>query len=204
MNNPLFAIKMRLDGLKKELHDRVEAGQRVEIIAGQLGRIERAIKSLLGFFRQRSEIAGSVGVTEVIRTVVDLFYGSFSSSGMQLTTVLPDDLPAVSVSVDELQEVLINLLENAREALGEGGRVCVEARGREGRIEIFVEDNGPGLAEDIERLFQPFFTSKSTGTGLGLALSRRICQSYGGTLSGENRQEGGARFTITLPLRGEK
>ena len=92
---------------------------------------------------------------------------------------LPHSLPGVSVSVDELQEVLINLLENERDALGRDNDLYVSAQTQDHQIVIRIEDNGPGLGLDPELLFKAFYTTKSTGTGLGLTIARRICESYG-------------------------
>ena len=119
---------------------------------------------------------------------------------MRLIVNLPHSLPAVAVSVDELQEVLINLLENERDALNNDSDLYVSAQAHGDQIVIDIEDNGPGLGTVPERLFEPFYTTKSAGTGLGLPIARRICESYGGKLTAENRKQGGARFEIVLPL----
>jgi signal transduction histidine kinase len=141
-----------------------------------------------------------VSCAEVIRAATDLFEPSFEAKGVRVVVNLPHSLPGVSVSVDEFQEVLINLLENERDALGHGNDLHVSAQTRDLQIVIRIEDNGPGLGLDPERLFEAFYTTKSTGTGLGLTIARRICESYGGTLTAENRKEGGACFEIILPL----
>ena len=200
INNPLLAIKTRLHTLKKTMADRPEIAERLDLVTGQLDRIGRATRSMLGFFKQRTANSKLVSYAEVIRAATDLFEPSFEAKGVRVIVNLPHSLPGVSVSVDELQEVLINLLENEREALGRDNDLHVSAQTRDLQIVIRIEDNGPGLGLDPERLFEAFYTTKSTGTGLGLTIARRICESYGGTLTAENRNGGGACFEIILPL----
>jgi PAS domain S-box-containing protein len=199
INNPLFAIKTRLYTLKKTLTDRPETTQKLDLVMGQLDRIGRATRSMLGFFKQRAAHSTSVSYADVIRAVTDLFEASLSAKGVRLIINLPHSLPVVSVNVDELQEVLINLLDNERDALGSNNDVYISAQTHGDQIVISIEDNGPGFAEP-ERLFDAFYTTKTTGTGLGLPIARRICESYGGKLTAENRKDGGARLIIVLPL----
>jgi CHASE2 domain-containing sensor protein/nitrogen-specific signal transduction histidine kinase len=200
INNPLLAIKTRLHTLKKTMADRPETTEKLDLVMGQLDRIDRATRSMLGFFKQRAAYSKLLSYAEVIRAATDLFDPSFAAKGVRVIVNLPHSLPGVSVSVDELQEVLINLLENERDALGRDNDLYVSAQTQDHQIVIRIEDNGPGLGLDPELLFKAFYTTKSTGTGLGLTIARRICESYGGKLTAENRKEGGARFEIILPL----
>ena len=200
INNPLFAIKTRLYTLKKTVTDRPEITEKLDLVTGQLDRIGRATRSMLGFFKQRAAHSTSVAYSDVIRAATDLFEASFTAKGVRLIVNLPHSLPAVCVSVDELQEVLINLLENERDVLNNDNDLYVSARTHDHQIVISIEDNGPGLGADPELLFEAFHTTKRTGTGLGLTIARRICESYGGKLNAESRKDGGARFEIILPL----
>ena len=204
INNPLLAIKTRLHTLKKTMVDRPETTEKLDLVMGQLDRIDRATRSMLGFFKQRAAHSKLLSYAEVIRAATDLFDPSFAAKGVRVIVNLPHSLPGVSVSVDELQEVLINLLENERDALGRDNDLYVSAQTQDHQIVIRIEDNGPGLGLDPELLFKAFYTTKSTGTGLGLTIARRICESYGGKLTAENRKEGGARFEIILPLAAKR
>ncbi len=103
---------------------------------------------------------------------------------------------------DKLRQVLVNLVRNAAEAAGAGGRVEVRVAERDGAAEVAVEDSGPGIpSERRDRLFEPFFTTKPRGTGLGLAVSRAIARAHGGDLAADVAAAGGARFALRLPLR---
>jgi signal transduction histidine kinase len=100
----------------------------------------------------------------------------------------------------KLRQVLANLVRNAAEAAGPGGRVVVRVVEEPFQARVEVEDSGPGIGEAAAaRLFEPFFTTKDRGTGLGLAVSRAIARAHGGDVTGESRREGGARFTLRLP-----
>jgi C4-dicarboxylate-specific signal transduction histidine kinase len=120
---------------------------------------------------------------------------------------VPPAVPLVRADARRLGQVLLNLLLNAADALEETGvagpRVALRVQAHAERVHLVLEDNGPGFPpEHLSKLFTPFFTTKAQGkgTGLGLALSREYVEAFGGVLRAENRPEGGARFTVELPL----
>jgi PAS domain S-box-containing protein len=199
VNNPLAAIKAWLGLVRSDVSSLPDACKNLDMIAAQVDRIARTVRNLLGFARQREAKDGRVPVTVLMRTVVALFTGRMRSRGIALVTDIPDQLPLVHGDNDQLQEVVINLLENASQALGPGQQVMVKALAHDGQLTIIVEDNGPGLGPDPERLFTPFMTTKVNGTGLGLSVARRICMAHGGSLCAENVDSGGARFSVRLP-----
>ena len=200
INNPLAAIKAWLDLLRTDLAQVPEGSENLRMIAEQVDRIARTVRNLLGFARQREGREHRVPATVLIRTVATLFHGRMRTRGIFFVCAIPDDLPAVHGDNDQLQEVLINLLENASQALSPGCHCHVRAAVHQQCLEIEVEDDGPGLGPDPERLFTPFYTTKVNGTGLGLSVARRICIAHGGSLTAENMDHGGARFRVTLPI----
>ena len=107
----------------------------------------------------------------------------------------------VSADPNQLHQVIINLLQNAADAMADGGRVSIECTSSTATAIISITDNGSGIAEDAAlHLFEPFWTTKPTGTGLGLAISYRIIEAHGGNLSVESPSDGGCRFVISLPM----
>jgi signal transduction histidine kinase len=121
-------------------------------------------------------------------------------SGVRVTAEPGLSGTAASVDADGIRRVLINLLDNALEATPEGGSVTVRSASADGLLRIVVEDTGRGIPPgDRERIFQPYFSTKGRGTGLGLALSRRIVTDHGGTIRAEERAGGGTRFVVELP-----
>jgi PAS domain S-box-containing protein len=202
INNPLAAIKAWLGLLRADLVGRPEVGRNLELIGEQVDRITRTVRNLLGFSRQRELRDVSVTAAVLIGTVTELFAGRLRTKGIRLEVSVPESLPAFSGDVDQLQEVFINLLENACQVLDQGRRVVIDAERRDGMVEVRVEDDGPGLGPDPERVFTPFYTTRVNGTGLGLTVARRICEAHGGQLLGENVATGGACFRVILPMRG--
>src|SRR5207245_11542159 len=123
---------------------------------------------------------------------------------VELEMQVPGTLPSVEVDAAGMEQVLTNLLTNAIQAAGPGGRIVLRARVAGDRLEFIVEDSGPGIRPDImSRIFEPFFTTKEPGegTGLGLSVSHSIVQQHGGAIRAENREgESGARFTVAVPF----
>jgi signal transduction histidine kinase len=113
---------------------------------------------------------------------------------------LAKGLPPVTGMPDQIAQVFLNLIVNSAEAMGDGGQLCIESRVSNGHVEMIFADTGPGIApEDLPHIFEPFYTTKHSGTGLGLAVSYSIVESHQGTLSVDNRPGHGATFTVRLP-----
>src|SRR5205085_7304414 len=121
---------------------------------------------------------------------------------VELTVQVPEQPVIAALDRGQIGTVLVNLLLNALDALPGGGRVEVRLdRPDGGTVRLAVADSGAGIPDRVlSRLFTPFVTTKTTGTGLGLSLSARILEEHGGAITGGNRPEGGARFVLTLPL----
>ncbi len=206
VNNPLFAIKMQADSLARLLAGEEKKETKIRLIQEQVDRIGRTVRALLGLARRPSEGVGEVDLAELLRGVLLLYEVGFVSRNVAVTVHSDPDLPAITAHGDRLQQVFINILENARQAVGAGGRIDVSLRRTPERtVEILFEDTGPGFGDiDPEKVFEPKYTTKPTGTGLGLTITRRIIQEHGGTITAGNRRAdegGGARFRITLPGR---
>jgi PAS domain S-box-containing protein len=202
VNNPLAAIKAWLGLLHADLAHLPEVCRHLELIGQQVDRIARTVRNLLGFARQREAREERISASLLIRTVAELFVGRMRAKGIAFEIDVAEQLPAIGGDVDQLQEVFINLLENACQALDSGRHVAVRAVAQEGIIEITVDDDGPGLGGDIDKLFTPFYTTKVNGTGLGLIVARRITEAHGGHLAAENLPHAGARFRVRLPILG--
>jgi signal transduction histidine kinase len=121
-----------------------------------------------------------------------------------LHALLPEQPIYLKIDADQVQQVLVNLLLNALDALPRGGTVRVETETTEGRVAVSVRDSGAGISARIRpRLFEPFVSSKENGLGLGLSICKRLIEAHGGSIHGENDDNGGAAFTFTLPLEEE-
>lgn len=140
---------------------------------------------------------------EILLSSIALCSSVFEKKGITVRTAVPKDAIKVNADPRRLERLFLNLLSNASQALKAGNMVSIEARGISGSVEVAVADDGPGLSEKaLAGLFKPFSTTKAAegSTGLGLYICREIASSHGGTLEAANRPEGGARFTLRLPL----
>jgi two-component system NtrC family sensor kinase len=177
-----------------------DAQERLAIIVDEAQRIHGIVQSLLTFSR-RDETGvelQAIPVARVVRAAAEL--AKLETKGCHIDLDLSVDAP-VMATPDGLTQVLVNLLNNARQACPRGARVYVRTALDDGTVRIEVDDEGPGIsAELVDRVFEPFFTTKpdGQGTGLGLSVSRQIVERFGGTLRYEPRNQGGSRFTVTL------
>ena len=139
-----------------------------------------------------------------VEDVISVAEESLSAQHVHIERNLSPGIPKIHMDAARVKQVLWNLVLNAREAMPKGGRIIVSTRKVDDNlVEISVEDSGHGIASgDTDRLFQPFFTSKPEGVGLGLAMSRKIVEKHGGSLLLEHRPEGGALARVKLPIMG--
>ncbi|WP_158270002.1 sensor histidine kinase [Litoreibacter ponti] len=207
LNQPLSAIQNYAENAKKLIaRDRApDAKDNLSLISEQTERMGRIITNLRGFARKETEPLEDVDVGEVLRASLGLADQRARAEDVTLSLSLPDAPVFVEAGAVRLQQVVVNLLSNAMDAMEgqERREITVSLAQQTGQAVITVEDTGPGLA-DPTRAFEPFYTTKdvgaSNGLGLGLSISYGIVGSFGGTLAVENPENGGARFTIALPL----
>ena len=130
-----------------------------------------------------------------------------SRKNVELAASVADGLPQIRIDASKIRQVLVNLVQNAAEAIGDGGGLVAlrASAAPDGKgVVLVVEDDGPGIArEDLDRLFEPFFTTKFTGTGLGLTISKGLIEQHGGRLHADSAAERGATFYILLPSDGK-
>ena len=215
LSQPLQVIDLACHTAQDELADATERGgavdpafvaTKLERIGHQVERAARIVGDLRAFMRGAS--AGDDAVpfrgADAVRGAIDLTTHGLRQQQTTLSASLPADLPAVLGHVGRLEQVLVNLINNARDAGGHSISIAASAVERDGRplVRIAVEDSGPGIAPDVmSRLFVAFVTTKARGkgTGLGLRICRRIVEEMGGEISATNRAGGGACFEILLP-----
>jgi C4-dicarboxylate-specific signal transduction histidine kinase len=208
LNNPLASVLGLSRLLEAELaEDRhltvAELRERfVEPIVAEASRARHLVRSLLHFARRGGGAVGSVAVRGALDVVLNLRRHAFEQGGVTLTCAsLPD--VCVSAEPQQLQAIFLNIISNALDALRDrpAAALHVKAEVREGMLWLRFEDNGPGLQEP-DRVFEPFYTTKPVGegTGLGLSLSRRFVEAFGGTMRAQNRPGGGACISVGLPI----
>jgi len=185
-----------------------ENAEYARVALAELDRVERAISHLLRFARDEEMKEEDVRMADVLASSLEAFHGRIDKMGVVVTREL--DTPGdVRVDPEKMRRVLTNLVGNALDALEENKTPAPELRVAMGEnlagteVWIRVRDNGPGIPpERLEKIFTPFHSSKSRGTGLGLALSRKVVEAHGGTIAAASGPGGGAEVTVVLPRRG--
>jgi signal transduction histidine kinase len=198
VGNPLAALSSLLQILQRRRPDSYTA-EKLDLAATQLGRIQRTIRELVDFSRPASTTVARVRPEEVIEEALGIAKYYQRTKDRALTTDLEPELPAVRAVRDHLTQVILNLVLNAIDATRSGGSIRVRTTVNGDWVELTVEDDGRGIAlADRCRLFQPFFTTKPHGTGLGLFVSRQIAEELGGTLTYQTEIGVGSAFTVRL------
>ena len=209
IRNPLSGINIYLNTLEK-IHDRPDCQEKVREIIERLqsasGKIETVIRRVIDFSRPTTPKLTATQINHPVEEALRLCATTLGKSGIRIERQLAPDLPACQADPQLVEQVILNLITNAAEALKHqaGAKVIRISSALVGNaLRVVVDDCGPGVpAGDEERIFTPFFTTKKVSTGIGLSLSRRIISDHGGSLTVGPSPLGGARFTIQLPLRG--
>jgi signal transduction histidine kinase len=200
VRNPLTGIKVLVEAALQPTNPSPLNEEDLKLIGNEIVRMERTVQELLDYARTPPPDRRPHDVREIVVEAV----AAVRSRAEQKRIATPAQLPAAAVTAevdrDQMVSLFTNLLLNAIEASEPGGEVVIRAADDGGKLVVEVADRGPGIDPAMEsRLFTPFATSKPTGTGLGLSVARRIAQDHGGTLTAENRPEGGAKMTLTIP-----
>lgn len=213
LNQPLAAITNYARACERLLStphpDMPEVASALGEIAAQAMRAGEIIHRLRGMIRHRETHRTVIAPNDLIRDVMSLLEMDARASRSALRLDLAPSLPFVLVDGVQIEQVIVNLVHNAAEALINAGEMAGEITVRTtlddaGQVEVSVSDNGPGLAPGVEaRVFEPFFTTKTEGTGLGLAISRSILEAHRSQLSYQANLPRGARFTFHLPTAPE-
>jgi PAS domain S-box-containing protein len=203
LNNPLAAIAAFAELLTVDAKDG-HLRESTDIIHAEAMRAGRVVQTLLDFARQRPRVQEPVDLQEIVERVLALQRSALKRARVKTVMTMSDDLPAVIGDPQELQQVVLNAVVNAIDAIeasGRPGSITIQARRTDGHISFTVDDTGPGLSpEALERVFEPFFTTKGDrGTGLGLTISLGLVKAIGGRLWLQNLEGGGARLTAELP-----
>ena len=203
VNTPLAVISTYAQMLAKQVSEDSQKSMILEKIAKQTFRASEIVNSLLNFSRTSTTSFADVSLNRVIQETLSLLEHQLQKSGIQVKTDLDADLPPVHGNAGKLQQVFLNLFLNARDAMTNGGTLEVRTWPEESGARVEVADTGHGIApEHVQRIYDPFFTTKAArkGTGLGLSVSYGIIQEHGGAIQVSNRRSGGARFRLDLPF----
>ncbi len=204
IRNPLGIIKSTADVLRQRYCPRDQADELFDFIPQEVGRLNRLVDNFLVLSRGPRLALEHQRAQEVIAKTVERLRPEFQKAGVALAMHLDQELPAFPFDQDALQQMLLNLLLNALQATPAGGAVTVTASAchtKRGEVAcIAVQDTGSGIRGDLSRVFEPFYTTKSSGSGLGLAVTKRLVEAHGGWIEVHSRPEVGSTFNLYLPL----
>ncbi len=207
LNNPLSVVVARA----VMLEERADAAARAAVIKIRTAaeRCARIVRTFLAMARQQPPERAAVAMKGVIQAALDITSYALRTSGVEVELDLAEDMPTVLADADQLHQVFMNLIINAQQALQDQGaprKIVLTGRfdAEADAVRVAVADNGPGIAAEMRaRVFEPYFTTKPTGSGIGvgLSVSLGIVEGHGGTLTVDCPQPGGTVFTITLPAK---
>lgn len=209
IRNPLTSVKMRLFSMERALDLAPAEREDFEVISEEIRHIDTIVQNFLEFSRPPKLKIQPISASDVVDLAIQLLKHRVESYNVSVGLYRQKRLSNIDGDPEQLKEVLVNLIMNACEAMGNGGEITIrEEEGTTeplGRVVVLqVTDDGPGIPESIrERIFQPFFTTKEEGTGLGLSIAARIIEDHKGWLNCRSRP-GKTTFTITLPCSEDR
>ncbi|MDP2929650.1 MAG: ATP-binding protein [Candidatus Omnitrophota bacterium] len=202
INNPLMIISgnAQLSLMSEKLS--VETKKTLELIMAECQRSKDIIRRVLRFAKPSKGEVKEVNICQVVEAIASIVEKQFKAAGVEIVRKYLESPPLVSVDEQQLQEVVMNLLNNAKDAMPDGGTITITASLESDRIRIDFKDNGFGMSEEVRKnILEPFFTTKAEGTGLGLSICYGIIKAHDGELKFESQLNKGTTATVLLPLR---
>ncbi len=202
INNPLTGILTFSHMLREKENMDPQDRQDLDLVIHEAARAAKIVRGLLDFARERPVTVAPVDLNALVRQTVRLLGNREAFQKTVIVEDLADPLPPIEGDANQIQQVIVNLALNACEAMPEGGTLLISTLARNGRVVIQVTDTGHGIKkEHLDKVFEPFFSTKPVGkgTGLGLSVSYGIVEQHGGTLEVESEDGKGSTFTISLP-----
>jgi hypothetical protein len=210
IRNPLAGIAGAIEIIGKDFPKDHPDREIMDDLRQEVQRIEKVLNDLLAYARPKAPQFGVADLKETVVRTLQFGRQQIGTKNVEFSVQIPSPLPRFRMDHEQLHQVLLNLVLNGIQAIGQEGKVTIQARVLSGAgtpsrpdfIEISVSDTGAGIPrEQQEKIFRPFYTTKRGGTGLGLSLCRRIISQHGGTLTVESEAGKGSRFIIRLPMR---
>jgi two-component system NtrC family sensor kinase len=211
INNPL-AVILQKTGWMEDLLDEEQFRESKNIdefrnsikkIEEHVERARKVVHNMLGYARRMEPHQEDVDINDTVRQTISILDNYARINNIEIRVDLSSDLPIIASDQAQLQQVFLNLISNAIDAIGKDGLIIVKSLRSGDEIQVSVADNGPGIPEDLQRkVFDPFFTTKASGkgTGLGLWISYSIVEKMGGTITVNSKVGGGSLFTVKIPI----
>jgi signal transduction histidine kinase len=204
IKNPLAIINNAVFSMQRAIRDgRNDISKQMEIIREEVERSDKIITQIMGYAQLAEGHVEKLNLIEEVNHAVDQTFPAAVETGVQVERRFAAHLPPLLMQRDHLSQILVNLLQNAREALSGKGKVTVSVSvRRDEAVEIIIADNGPGISPDkVEKVFEQYYSTKEKGTGLGLAIVKHNVELYAGKVRAESELGKGARFILTFPAK---
>lgn len=204
IRNPLSSLDIHVQLLEEDLGPmREQLAPRLEIIRGELHRLESIVEHFLRLSGPSALDLESVQLSGIVAHVCGLLRPEAAAREIEIVARVPDSLPRLTADPVRLTQALMNLVINAMQAVGRKGQIEVSVQLNAQAVELTVHDDGPGIPQEkLAAIFDPYFTTKPEGSGLGLWIAQQIVTAHGGSLNAQNDPNGGAVFMMVLPLKG--
>lgn len=208
IRNPLTSLKMRLYSIRQSIGDDPETEEDMRVVAEEVNHLESTIRNFLEFSRPPDLKLSPHDVRHLVDKTLELCGHWLQVRGVRVERADAPGLPLVRADSEQIKQVFLNLFRNSAEAMEKGGRILVDAgegatRGGQRMVVVRVRDDGGGITPEVRaRIFEPFFSTKQDGTGLGLCIAARIMAQHGGRLDLDPPGDGGATFSVWIPADG--
>ncbi len=201
IRNPLIAV----GGFARQLHEDMDSDdprrEHTRIILEEVTRLEQILREQLTLERHLQPVMRPVDVNQILRDVRKLLSHGLLSSQIQLDGNLQDGIPVTMGDANQLKQAFLNIISNAIQSMEDGGTVTVTSAQKGHDIVVTMSDTGPGISSEVmSKLFVPFFTTRKSGSGLGLAVTRRIVENHGGQITADSVPGEGTTFVVRLPI----
>lgn len=203
LNNPIYGIMNTLELLKTEIPPESKRRRILELSLSEIQRLAEMLRNMLSFSKPEEEKRRPVKINELVEGILMVMERQMRESNIKVETYFDETLPEVMASTNQMRQVMLNLLKNAKEAMPKGGSLTVRTSREDHKVVVAIQDTGVGIPEELrDKIFEAFFTTKQKvkGVGLGLSVCYGIIKDHGGEIRVESEVDKGTTFTILLPM----
>jgi PAS domain S-box-containing protein len=203
LNNPIYGIMNTLELLKTEIPPESKRRRILDLSLSEIQRLSEMLRNMLSFSKPEEEKRRPIKIDELIEGILLVMEKQMRESNIQVETSFDPDIPEVMASTNQMRQVMLNILKNAKEAMPKGGTLTVKTGREDNKVLIQIHDTGTGIPEEIkDKIFEAFFTTKQKvkGVGLGLSVCYGIIKDHGGDIKVESEEGKGTTFVIILPI----
>lgn len=210
IGNPLNSLSIHMQLMEREVQrlpkkNRQKLSETLETARGEIRRLDETVRRFLGAIRPSQPRYKEANINNVVESVLDFMYFEISGQDIAIEKEYDRRIPPMMVDEDEIKQAFFNIIKNAIQAMPRGGVLRTATALRDSHAEVTFSDTGVGVSkEKINKVFEPFYTTKETGSGLGLVMVHRIIKDHAGTLTFTSQEGKGTKVTVSLPLRGKE